>query len=453
MSDIQRSRLTMIDLASEAIAGMMARPGRTSLTVLGTVLGVAALVATLGLATTAGSQIVERFNALAATSVAVENRSQQFQTTDLQASAIPWDAEDRLARLNGVQAAGSLSFVDTDGDLVSSVPITDPLGQSEFAIDVYAASPGLFEAIVSTLGTGRLYDFGHDQRSDPVAVLGPSAARRLGISRVDQQPAVFVGDVTLVVVGILSDTEREPVLLDAILVPEGTARSVWHLEAPTEVLIRTQIGAAQLIGEQAPIVLSPNDPDLLIATVPPEPTAVREGVETDVNALFLVLGSVALLVGAIGIANVTLVSVLERVGEIGLRRAVGATRRHVASQFLAESGTLGLLGGVLGTAIGILVVVGVAAARRMDPSHAAVDPLRGTSRRCRHWTGRRTVSGAEGSIARTSGRSSLRHVATGHCPVPQPPRSSTSERMARMASRVSPHANTTPSLSPSTAFS
>lgn len=373
---IPRSRLQLRDLLAEASSGMLARPGRTALTVLGTVLGIAALVATLGLAKTAGNQIVTRFDALAATSVTIENRTPEFSDTgEQQESNIPWDAEDRLTRLNGVVAAGTQSLVDTNNELVRSVPINDPLGQTEFAIDVYAASPGLFAAIGAELRTGRYFDEGHDSRHEPVTILGPAAARRLNISRVDQQPAIFLGDTTLVVIGILGDTQREPVLLDAIIVPDATARDLFDLSGIEEVQVRTNIGAAQLIGQQAAIALSPNDPTLLRVTVPPEPTAVKEQVTTDVNTLFLVLGGVALLVGAIGIANVTLVSVLERTGEIGLRRAVGGTRRHIATQFLAESGAMGLVGGVVGASVGILVVVAISATRQWTPVLDAWIPL------------------------------------------------------------------------------
>jgi ABC-type antimicrobial peptide transport system permease subunit len=131
--------------------------------------------------------------------------------------------------------------------------------------------------------------------------------------------------------------------------------------------VETRIGAASLIARQLPLALNPAEPNSLKVVAPPEPRRARAGVQSDLNSLFLLLGGVSLLVGAIGIANVTLVSVLERVGEIGLRRALGAARRHIAQQFLVESTALGLVGGLLGAALGTIVVVVVAASRTWTP--------------------------------------------------------------------------------------
>ena len=367
MSTAPRPRFAFRDLISESVAGMLSRPGRTTLTALGTVLGIAALVATLGLANTAGNQIVAHFDELAATTVSVENQREGFFFGSNSAtSAIPWDAEERLSRLNGVVSAGTMSRVPIE-DLVRSVPINDPLGQSDFFIDVYATSPGLFGAIRATMATGRFFDSGHSERRDPVAILGPGAADRLNINRVDQQPAIFIGDTILVVIGIIDEVVQQPVLLNSIIVPDGTARGLLNLQVPSEVHIRTELGAAQLIGEQAAIALSPNEPEELRVILPPEPRRVQAAIESDVNALFLVLGGVALLVGGIGIANVTLVSVLERVGEIGVRRALGSARRHIAFQFLTESAATGLLGGIAGASLGVLTVVIVSAAQQWTP--------------------------------------------------------------------------------------
>lgn len=373
------TRLAPADLLSESLAGLVGRPGRTVLTVLGTVLGIGALVATLGVAQTAGNQIVGAFDELAATSVVVSNEQGFFgQNVRI---VIPSDADDRVERLNGVNAAGSIGAVDVGESLVSSVPIDDPLGQTEFQIGVYAATAGVLEAVRGELSTGRWFDVGHSERADRVAVLGPGAAQRLNIFRVDQQPVIFIGEDPFVVMGLLDTVQRQPELLNSVIIPDGTARSVYGYESATTVQIDVAVGAASLIASQASIAINPNDPETLRVQKPPEPESLRRQVEGDVNSLFIVLGGVSLLVGAIGIANVTLVSVLERVGEIGLRRAVGAGRRHIAYQFLVESTAMGLIGGILGASIGVLVVVGVSASRTwtpvLDPTVPLAAPLLG----------------------------------------------------------------------------
>lgn len=367
-----RPRLAARDLFEEALASLVARPGRAVLTTLGTVLGVAALVATVGLSKTAGNQIVGRFDELAATDIVVTPKAGRAGHAG-PVNVLPWDAERRVGRLNGVTAVGTLT--DVGGQLVRAVPVNDPLGQSEFQIPVKAASPGLFRAVRATVGTGRLPDAGHSSRADRVALIGRNAADQLHVTRVDNQPAIYLGDRLYVVIGILAAVERQPSLLGSVVIPEGTAQREFGLAAPGSVQVETRVGAANLIAGQLPLALSPNDPTLLKVAAPPEPKRVRAGVQSDLNALFLLLGGVSLLVGATGIANVTLVSVLERVGEIGLRRSLGASRRHIAGQFLLESTTLGLVGGVLGAALGTIVVVGVAASRTWTPVLEAWVPL------------------------------------------------------------------------------
>jgi macrolide transport system ATP-binding/permease protein len=369
-TSVAASGMSVRDLVNEALAGLFARPGRTVLTVLGTVVGLAALVATLGLSRTAGNQIVGRFDELAATEIQVKTKLPQG--TPIPPGALPWDAPARLRRLAGVAAAGNLSTVNVGDALVSTSPIHDPQGRTEFKLTVLAASPGLFDAARSTLGSGRTFDEGHSLRADRVAVLGPNAARQLGISSVDDLPALRIGDQIYLVTGILAGTARQADLLGAVIIPEGTARQEYRLASPELVEIETDIGATTLIANQVRDALRPDDPNTLRVAFPPEPKRVREAVKSDLDVLFLLLGGVSLLVGALGIANVTLVSVMERTGEIGLRRALGATRRHIAQQFLVESGAMGLVGGIVGASLGTLVIVAVSAHNTWTP---VLDPL------------------------------------------------------------------------------
>ena len=365
---IAPSGMSVGDLADESLAGLFARPGRMSLTVLGTVIGLAALVATLGLSRTAGNRIVGHFDALAATEIVVSRSA----TASPEASALPWDAPARIERLNGVVAAGNMSTVNIGNVQVTTSPVSDPTRQTAFKLAVQATSPDLFEAVRATMRNGRLLDEGNSIRGDRVAVLGPNAAEKLGITGVEQLPAIRIGDQIYAVVGILDTVARQPGLLGAVIIPEGTARNDFRLTSPEIVVIETKIGAAQLVSQQIPLALRPDSPRGLKVAKPPEPQRARDRVQSDLSLLFLMLGGVSLLVGAIGIANVTLVSVIERTGEIGLRRALGATRRHIALQFLLESAAMGLVGGVIGACVGTLVVVGVAAYQDWTP---VLDPL------------------------------------------------------------------------------
>ena len=303
--------LSPVDLVDEAVAGLFTRPGRTVLTVLGTMIGLTALVATLGLSRTASNRVATRFDELTATEIFVTARP---PATNSLSNELPWDAPIRLERLNGVVAAGSVSNVDVGDALVTTSPVSDPQRQTDFKMSVQAASPGLYEAIRATLRIGRVPDLLHSERAERVAVLGPSAAERLGISRLEQLPAISIGDELFLVVGILDTVERYYDALGAVLIPEGTARRLYRLTSPEQVIVETRIGANRLLAQQIPLALRPDNPTGLRVEAPPELQRVRETVQSDLDVLFLMLGGVSLLVGAIGIANVTLVSVMERTG-------------------------------------------------------------------------------------------------------------------------------------------
>jgi putative ABC transport system permease protein len=353
------------DLLNEAAASIGRRPLRSSLTALGTVLGVGAFVATAGLTSTVRAQISDRFNALKATEVVVKEAAPDPD----QDPVLPGEVESRLDRLNGVRAAG-LSWVTVG---VSSTVTARPflVDASSVPVPVIAASPGVFAAAHATFVSGRGFDEFHRRRSERVAVLGVGAARRLGVRYDETMPSVFLNGTSFVVVGVIGSVDRAVDLLGAVIVPDLTVTRLYGARTGREqaqVLIDVQPGAAQLIGTQAALALAPQAPGRLQVIVPPEPQELRRSVEADSGALFYLLAAVSLAGGAVGIANTTLVAVLERRHEIGLRRAMGATRLHIAAQFVAESAVLGALAGLLGTVAGLLATIGASIVERWEPT-------------------------------------------------------------------------------------
>ncbi len=355
------------DLVSEAAHGIGARPGRLVLTIIGTVLGIGSLVVTVGLAQTAAGQIARTFDAVAATQVLVEPATARTGGGERATGRIPWDVEDRLMRIAGVEAAGGIGNVNVGELRITAVPVNDPSAPALATPQVLATTPGFLEAVGGRELTGRYFDAGHDERADRIVVLGARAAARLGVHRIDRQPSIFIGERSYTVIGIIDDVKRRSDLLDAVIMPIGTARVDFQLAGLEQAQLRMAVGAGPVIAEQVPIALDPNSPEAIRVQVPPAGSSVRQNVQADINAIFLALGAVALLVGGLGIANVTLLSVRERTAEIGLRRALGATKGNIGYQFLMESGVIGLLGGLVGASLGVAAVVIVSLTKQWTP--------------------------------------------------------------------------------------
>ncbi|MFD8521412.1 ABC transporter permease [Streptomyces capillispiralis] len=359
-----RSTFPVRDMLSEALSGMLQRPGRTVLTLLGTVLGVGAFVAILGFTATTSGQISSRFNALSATEVDINDVGTGLPGDT--SMSFDEDSNARVRALPGVVHSGVWWALPLRDPVVTASANRDATDAGDSGgLNLFAADPSALAATHPTLGSGTLYNAFHESRSEKVAVLGKAAARRLGISRLDTQPAVFIDDTAYTVVGVIDDMRREPAMLMGVIIPTSTALDAYG--PPTvnraTMIVETRLGAAQQVARQAPVVIRPNNPDLLQAVAPVDPKTLENGVTGDLNSLFLLLAAISLVIGAIGIANTTLVAVLERTAEIGLRRSLGARPRHIASQFLTESTVLGTLGGLIGTAIGVALVVCVAIAR------------------------------------------------------------------------------------------
>lgn len=361
-------RFRFTDLVAEATTDIGSRPGRLVMTLAGTILGIGALVATIGFAQTTAGQIARQFDADAATQLTVAPAQAQSRDGDTVATAtLPWDTVTRLELLAGIQHAALLTEITRDAGTITAVPINDPSAPTTAPPRLFAASADVLDTVGGTLSTGRSFDVGHDTRGDRVALLGSRAAERLEVTRIDTQPSIFIDGIAYAVIGIYDNLATRGDLADAVLIPNFAARTDFALQSPGEARARITVGAGPQLRPQVALTLAPDAPDTMDITAPRGASDLGQNVQADINIVFLILSVIVLLAGGLGIANVTTLSVMERTGEIGLRRALGATRRQIALQFVVESAIVGLLGGLIGASLGVLSVVTLSAIQQWTP--------------------------------------------------------------------------------------
>ncbi len=386
-------RLAGRDAAAEAVAGIVQRPGRSALTMLGTVLGVGAFVAVLGLTATGAGQISHQFTVLEDTTVTVEDNGPANDVAAPNTNppiGFLANADVIADHINGVTAAGVWWPVSLPSNATFTASLALSANSSQ-TVSLLAASPGAVRAMGLSMVAGSPLSTYENDSAQHVAMIDSTTAVTLGISpaRLAAHPAVFVGGIAYTVVGVYSSAQRVVADESAMLIPENTALADYGNPQPgignqdeAQMVVATRIGAAQQVAKQIAAAELPTDPSRLVVTSPPSPTNLQSQVSGDLTGLFLILALISLLIGAVGIANTTLVAVLERTEEIGLRRALGARPRHIAAQFLAESTTLGTLGGLIGTCIGVAIVVIFAATKNwtaiLNPAYTLPAPLIGT---------------------------------------------------------------------------
>jgi putative ABC transport system permease protein len=371
----------LVDLGREAVAGISARPVRSGLTMLGAVVGVAAFAAIIGLANTTQAQVNGQFNQLAATEVVVSDTEVGASTL-----AFPPETERLIDRLHGVTASGVLFQVPVpQSPGVTRLPAAVG-AQAANSIQVAGATPGVFAVAEARMATGRVLDDADSRGDGLVMVLGAGAAAELGIRNIATEQAVFIDDVPFTVVGVIGSVRREPTLQEEAIIPTSTALRLWGPPSGSDAIIAVRPGSASVVAAEVPDAILPTDPSRLVAVSSSGSLPLQAAVNSDLSTLLLMAGSVALALGMIGIASVTYTSVLERYYEIGVRRSLGATRRHIATQFLAESLCLGTLGGVIGTCLAVISIVIVSAGRHwlpvFSPAEILPDPLIGTVAGC-----------------------------------------------------------------------
>ncbi len=340
------SRLLPADLLRLATVGLRTRKLRAALSVLGVSIGIAALVAILAISETSKADLLAKIETLGTNLVTVGPGESLFGAE----TRLPAAAAGRIRLLGEVESAAAVTAVGGVTVRRSSYLPADITG----GIFVEAADPELLRTLEGATASGRFLDRASERY--PAIVLGAKAAQRLGISGGDGLVQVYVSGRLFTVVGILEPLPLVPELDSAALVGYPVAARLFGTDrSPSQVYVRAQEGEAQVRAATAllPSAADPWDPGAVAVSRPSDALQAQAAAEGAFTSLFLGLGAVALLVGAIGIANVMIISVLERRSEVGLRRALGARRRHIAVQFLGESFVLGIAGGAVGVLLGI----------------------------------------------------------------------------------------------------
>jgi putative ABC transport system permease protein len=350
------ARLRPRDLAGLASVGLRTRKLRASLSALGIAIGVAAIVAVLGLARSSQALLLNEISALGTNLLTVTSG------TDLAGAPaeLPDAAPGMISRLpgvTGVQYTGTVS-----GASAYRSPLVPPVNTNGLA--VAASSLGLPAAVGTSVAQGSYLNAATAR--EPVVVLGAEAAQLMGIDRVWPGERIWVGGQWFYLAGILSPATLAPQIDTSVLVGFPTAERYLGLNGhPSEIYVRTVNTQAattavdNLLGAEA----NPENPNEVAVSQPSDALTAQADAAGAFDTLFLGLGAVALLVGAVGVANIMIISVLERRQEIGLRRALGATRGQIRAQFLAEAILLALAGGVAGDIAGAAATASYAHAK------------------------------------------------------------------------------------------
>ncbi|MGO1944407.1 MAG: ABC transporter permease [Ancrocorticia sp.] len=345
-------RLRFTDALRVATVGMRARRLRAALSALGIAIGTAAIVGVLGLSASSQAGLLAQIDRLGTNMLTVET-GQSLSGGDAE---LPNGAPGMITHLSGVEQVAHTSVVKNAG--VYRNPMIPEANTG--GLQVQAASVNTPAVLTTEVRTGEWFD--EATAGLPVTVLGSTAAERLGIDRVDLGARVWLGGMWYDVIGILDPSPLAPEIDNSALVGYAAAQtylnhvSVSHgapqAGTPTSIYVRAATGHEVEVQELLARTANPEAPVEVNVSKPSDALTARAAAAGAFDSLFLGLGAVALVVGAVGVANIMIIAVLERRSEIGLRRALGATQRQIRTQFLAESILLAIIGGILGVLTG-----------------------------------------------------------------------------------------------------
>jgi len=353
MTALEPHRLGLADLARIASVGIRTRRIRASLSALGIAIGVAAIVAVLGLSASSQAGLLAEIDQLGTNLLTVQNG----QTLLGDSAELPIQAPGMISRIGPVQ---QVQETGATGASVYKSPLIPSINTN--GLSVQAASLGLPRAVGTTIAQGGFLNSA--TAHEPVAVLGAQAAQLLGIDRIYPRERIWLGGMWFYLSGILEPAVLAPEIDASVLVGIPAARRYLGFDGhPSTIYVRTVTSQTAAVQSVLAATANPESPNEVSVSQPSDALTARAEAQGALNSLFLGLGAVSLLVGAVGVANIMLIGVLERRSEIGLRRSLGATKGQIRAQFLAEAILLSLLGGAVGVAAGATATVAYASTK------------------------------------------------------------------------------------------
>ncbi|GAA3251787.1 ABC transporter permease [Nonomuraea helvata] len=340
------ARLHPRDVLRVGAAGLRTRPLRAVLSALGIAIGIAAMIAVVGISSSSRAELDRTLDALGTNLLTVSPGNTLFGED----ATLPREAVEMISRIGPVEQVAAVGTVAG-----AHVYRNDRIPQAQSGgISVQAAYLNLPQTLGAALARGAWLNAATARY--PAVVLGDTAARRLGMGDAGQNFQVYLGGRWFTVVGILRPVPLAPELNAAALIGWPAAASYLGFdERPTTVYTRTADTAVEAVRAVLAATANPQAPNEVKVSRPSDALAARQATDRAFTGLLLGLGGVALLVGGVGVANTMVISVLERRAEIGLRRSLGATRGQIRLQFLTESLVLSALGGLGGVLTGAAV--------------------------------------------------------------------------------------------------